>query len=98
MIRGLGIGSTALRNEARNYFGYGGLNVQDILETTTAFLNPNSYATEMELNALIGSAVTAIDADSAAQLQARMDSFDGKDSAVQYGTEYVADFLSSIAN
>ena len=97
MIRGLGIGSTALRNEARNYFGYGGLNVQDILETTTAFLNPNSYATEMELNALIGSAVTAIDADSAAQLQARMDSFDGKDSAVQYGTEYVADFLSSVA-
>ena len=97
MIRGLGIGSTALRNEARNYFGYGGLNVQDILETTTAFLNPNSYATEMELNALIGSAVTAIDADSAAQLQSRMKNFDGKDSAVQYGTEYVADFLSSIA-
>ncbi len=97
MLRGLGIGSTALRNEARNYFGYGGLNVQDILETTTAFLNPNSYATEMELNALIGSAVTAIDADSAAQLQSRMDSFDGKDSAVQYGTEYVADFLSSVA-
>ena len=97
MIRGLGVGSTALRNEARNYFGYGGLNVQDILETTTAFLNPNSYATEMELNALIGSAVTAIDADSAAQLQSRMKNFDGKDSAVQYGTEYVADFLSSIA-
>ena len=97
MVEGIGIGSTALRHEARNYFGYGGLNVQDILETTTAFLNPNAYATEMELNALIGSAVTAIDADSAAQLQARMDSFDGKDSVVQYGTEYVADFLSSIA-
>ena len=97
MFEGIGIGSTALRNEARNYFGYGGLNVQDILETTTAFLNPNSYATEMELNALIGSAVTAIDADSAAQLQSRMESFDGKDSAVQYGTEYVADFLDSVA-
>ncbi len=97
MVRGIGVGSTALRNEARNYFGYGGLNVQGILETTTAFLNPNSYATEMELNALIGSAVTAIDADSAAQLQSRMESFDGKDSAVQYGTEYVADFLSSVA-